>query len=482
MDEMRIDLLLESADLTPPEYMAQQITPFKKAMRRILWGCGLCSVTLRFFALDAILPAVGFVLCFLGFRALKNQNRWFRAAFFTSAVRFAVLWVCMILDSAVYRDTVLVSQVIQVLTWVNTALMFWMYLALWRGLVALQRAAGVPVGAPGAFWLVVWYAVVLALVFAGASGTVVALLMLAAYAAIIWALVRTARTVDRAGYFVKPAAVKMSDFWCGSILWGVLAAGMLCANLLFGSYPMNWQPAVTGSAMEDTRAHLLELGFPEDALKDIQDSDLQGLENAVLVIKSQWTYTAFDQNDQTAALTVQGIAVKKSDDTRDAWRIYHYFSWPDGTSFCGTECIQLWPAWRLYDGWLPSGDVSGKLYCSKDGADLMADYYQNSTETYEASGPLLGTYTSTDVFLSFSFGSGQKDCRGYVAYDILQGSEGMIVDSWFNYGHQISRLQYPAKTAHQHCQTGMWDNSVFIKHQTALQFYPTDDKGVEIIE
>ncbi len=481
MDETRFDLLLESSDLTPPEYMVQQITPFKKAMRRILWGCGLCSVTLNFFALNVILPAVGFGLCFLGFRALKNQNRWFWAAYITSAVRLGALWVCMIIDSTVYRDTAVLSYAVQLVTWGNIALLFFMYFALWRGLVALQRAAGIHAGAPAAFWLVIWYGAILVLAFANASGTVVALIMLAAYAAIIWGLVRTARAVDSAGYAVKSAAVAVSDFWAGSILWGVLMAGVLCANLLFGSYSMTWQPAVMGNTMADTRAHLVNLGFPTDALKDIQDSDLQGLENAVLVIKNEWTYTAFDSSDQTAALTVQGIAVKKSDDARDTWRIYHWFSWPKDTKFYGTECIQLWPAWRLYDGWLPNGDVSGKLYCTKDGTALMADYCQNSTETYQSQGPLFGPYTSTDVFLTFSFGSGQTNCRGYVAYDILQGSEGMIVDSWFNYGHQISRLQYPAKTARQHCQSSMWDNHVFVKHQTALQFYPSDDKGVEII-
>lgn len=480
MDETRFDVLLESADLAPSDFMAQQITPFKKAMNRILWGCGLCSVTLNFYALNVILPAIGFGLCFLGFRALKNQNIWFRAAFYTAAARTALLWVCMILESTIFWDTLPGAQVVQVLTWANIALLFVMYFALWRGLVALQREAGLPVGAPSAFWLVVWYAVILTLVFVSASGTVIALVMLAAYAAIIWGLVRTSRAVDSAGYAVKPASVKISDFWAGCILWGVLIVGVVSANLLFGSYFMDWQPAAPGDTMNATRAHLTNLGFPQEVLNDIQDADLQGLENAVLVIQNEPGDSGI-AGDQENVPKVKGIAVKMNDDARDAWRIYHWFEWDEKTKFVGTECIQLWPAWRLYDGWLPSGDVSGKLYCTKNGTALMADYCQNSTETYTSQEGFFGPYTSTDVFLTFSFGGGQTNCRGYVAYDIVQGSEGMIVDSWFNYGHQISRLQYPAKTARQHCQSSMWDNHAFVKHQTALQFYPSDDKGVEII-
>ena len=78
-DDLRFDELLreDAAALPPPA--DGEITPWRTAMDRILWGMGLTTITLNFLWLDVILPAIGAVLLVLGFRTLRRENaplRW----------------------------------------------------------------------------------------------------------------------------------------------------------------------------------------------------------------------------------------------------------------------------------------------------------------------------------------------------------------------------------------------------------------------
>ena len=52
----------------PPEGIVEEVTPWKRAWNRVLVGMALSTVTLNFWPLDTILPAVGVVLMLLGFR------------------------------------------------------------------------------------------------------------------------------------------------------------------------------------------------------------------------------------------------------------------------------------------------------------------------------------------------------------------------------------------------------------------------------
>ena len=62
-------------------------SPWERAMGRVLMGIILTSLTLNFWCLDHILPAIGTVLMVLGFRALRKENPWFRSGYLLAAVR-----------------------------------------------------------------------------------------------------------------------------------------------------------------------------------------------------------------------------------------------------------------------------------------------------------------------------------------------------------------------------------------------------------
>ena len=63
MDDLDFDRLLEEGlPEEPPDSIAQAVTPWRRAMRRILWGLALNAVTFQFFGLQYWLPLAGVVL------------------------------------------------------------------------------------------------------------------------------------------------------------------------------------------------------------------------------------------------------------------------------------------------------------------------------------------------------------------------------------------------------------------------------------
>ena len=54
-------MLARSVPDVPPEEIVAEVTPWRRAMNRILFGMALCAITLNFLCLNYILPAVGTV-------------------------------------------------------------------------------------------------------------------------------------------------------------------------------------------------------------------------------------------------------------------------------------------------------------------------------------------------------------------------------------------------------------------------------------
>ena len=68
--------------------------------------------------------------------------------------------------------------------------------------------------------------------------------------------------------------------------------------------------------------------------------------------------------------------------------------------------------------------------------------------------------------------------RGYLSYPVTALQDGYILDSWFNYTHQRTALQYPAMTAMEaRMSNGLNWYGPFYTVQDALQFYPTAESA-----
>ena len=486
-----LDDALEQAlgALPPSAEIVRAVTPWRRAMRRILIGFALCGVTLNFLALQYILPAAGLILQLLGFRALRREGGCFRAGFLLAALRLGVVFPQLAINATVWQQDFADTRPAALLTALALAAQLAQALCLYGGLRAVRRKAGLRPGAGAAAALILWYAAIALLSARGYSGLLFGLPLAAIYGLLLWSLHRADRALDDAGYAVAAAPVRLSDRALALLLAALLLLGVAAGYLFFSRLPMDWSAAPAARA--DTaavRGQLQALGFPEAALADLSDADVRACRGALRVTAvvrdhpvnegrqvttrspaGSVTDTVYDRRE----LRLSSVAVALPD---GCWRIFHHFFWIAAPGFRGTEALQLWPACRGGMGWTLDGDWTGRVLCDRGGAALAAPFRRLGSRSYESGSFFGGASAHSDVFAEFSFPRGAVRCRGYVAYTVAASAPGCIIDSWVNYVHQRSALQYPVQTAAGfRMRSGMFaSRRVFFTVQDALQFDPAD--------
>lgn len=145
MREAELDRLLECglADL-PPGDVLEGVTPWKRAMNRVLLGMALTGITLNALCLNYLLPAVGMALLLLGFRALRRENRWFGACWGVTVARTAYGYGLLVLNATILRGAFYASPAAAALAAADLALLLAECFCLRGGLRAVQQKAGCP--------------------------------------------------------------------------------------------------------------------------------------------------------------------------------------------------------------------------------------------------------------------------------------------------------------------------------------------------
>lgn len=490
-------MLARSVPDVPPEEIVADVTPWRRAMNRILFGMALCAITLNFLCLNYILPAVGTVLLLLGFRTLRRENRWLGGCFAVTAIRAVYFFATLVLNTTILQSAVFTPAVTTALTAVNAVLLLALYFCFWRGLLAVQKKAGLPAQAGGALALIVWYALVCVLAAVQYGGWVVPIAMLVGYGFILRSLYRLSGALDEAGYAITPGPVRVTDRCLVLVLAAVLGIGGALGYLFGGSYRMNWQPADTSKQTQTAaiRQQLLDLGFPEAVLNDLTPEDIAACDGALRVVVETEDYSVNDGRNvlweaynekheryyvqdtvyDVKELRLTGVAVQLPG-AQETWRVFHHFLWTTDPGFYGTEAIQIRPAYRsIPEGWSAAGDVTGRVLYDRDGQTFAAPYASLGAQTFTANTVLWGEQTNTDLFAAFSLPRHAESARGYVAYSAAGVQSGYLLNSWCNYTHQQSLLQYPAVTAMEKRMTSAFGNTgAFYTVQHALQFFPED--------
>lgn len=486
-------LLAQSVDELPPEEIVADVTPWRRAMERVLFGLALCMVTLNFWCLNYLLPAIGTVLLLLGFRALRRENPWLGGCFVCAVLRAACVFPSLILNTTILPGDACRSAAAAV----SAALMLALLLCFWQGLRAVRRKAGLPAQGGGAGSLLAWYVLMCVLAAVHYTGLLVPIAMLVGYVCILRSLFRLSGALDEAGYAIAPQPVRVTDRCIALVLAAALGIGCTLGYLFGGSYRMDWQPA-DASAQTQTaaiRQQLLDLGFPEAVLNDLTPEDIAACDGALRIVTETEDYPVNDgrnvlweaYNEKNERYYVQdtvydvkelrltGVAVQLPGE-RETWMVFHHFLWTTDPGFYGTEAIQIRPACRsIPEGWAAAGDATGRVLYDRGGQTFAAPYASLGARTFTANTVLWGEQTNTDLFAAFSPPRHGEHCRGYVAYSTTEARDGYILSSGVYYTHQQSWLQYPVVTAMEKRLTTTWgDSGAFRTVQDALQFFPED--------
>lgn len=502
MNEEEFEAMLErSVSDFPPEDVVAEVTPWKKAMRRVLTGMVLCAVTLDFWCLNYLLPAIGMVLSLLGFRTLQRENKWFRSCFFISVIRAACFFPVLVLHTTIIQNALL-STLSTVLTLLSLILLFGQFFCVWRGLRDVQKKVHLPPRAGSAVALMVWYALICVLAAIQYQGLLIAGAMIIGYLFLIRNLYKLSKELDEAGYSIRTVSLHVTDQCIVLVLVSALAIGCACGYSFGGRYPMNWA-AVDSSEQtenEEIRNHLIELGFPEYVLNDLTAEDIASCAGASEIVvditdksllegstttemyRSDGECNVEPTSDSSAKdLRLTGVGVQIPGE-QERWIIFHHFLWTANPGCYGTESIQLWPVYQnSSDGWGAAGEVTGQVLYDRDGKTYASAYHSLGNQTFTFNSILWGEQTRNDVFATFSMPAQGEHYRGYIAYPVVEIQDGYSISSWVNYTHQKSRIPYPAVTAMEHQMTGNWnENGAFITIQDDFQFYTTEN-DIEII-
>ena len=446
---------------------------WKQTYEKILIGMGLFGITLNFLFLNQILPFLGALLLFTGFRKLRLENRWLKAGYAGAALKVVITIVNIVIGSVLEREKIYVSYVWKVIVFCGGILPVFLMVCLFLGMREELEKRKAEIKNEVLLHIIIWYVVVTVLAVREYEGWILGLAIVAAYIGILVELKNIAEKLEQAEYVLEEHPVRISDgrYAAGAAI--LTAAGLFVSYTCFGAYHMEWTTAneTQDPACEETKAHLLSLGFPEDILHDLKKEDILACKNARQVLLNQSDDLLRDGDER---LQLDGVAVELEQEGQ--WKVIHHFLWNGNSGFRGTEALQLYPACRERNGgWLEEGGLTGQVLYDKKEISYAADYASLENETYDMgqSWPFYESRETSSIFAEFSMPWRGERCRGYVSYGIREKEKDWWIDSWLNYTHQKSILQYPVMTAAQNRKNGSWtDDPVFITMQDALQVLP----------
>lgn len=331
-------LLYQEADHLSPQKLSTPLpTPWKRALKLLCWGLALTSITLNFLYLDYLLPTLGGVLVWLGFRSLRRQNAPFQAGYLLS-------WLMCLLR--LVNLTLLATPVSQngsllLGLYLFGSLVTWLlYLCLWLGLRGIFRRAQLPPKTRSAGWLVVCYTLLTALALLQLNVLLVTLPFLAVWVLLILALFRVHRSLDQAGYTVRPAPVRVSNRWA-TIAWlGVTALSVGVAMVLSLRVPMEGVETLESSTQQvQLRTQLQQLGFPAHLLQMLPDAQVEQLEGATNIEVDSGGNYAPDADVAGLSMDVVEVMFSHAGEVR----MYAFFQWATPPEHRMLEGIRLLP-------------------------------------------------------------------------------------------------------------------------------------------
>ena len=428
-----LDRLIEdSLDSLPPDDVVDRVSAGKTAFDLIIAGLALSTITLDILALGYILPMIGVVLLLLGFRRLRGENGWFKACFVISAVRCVSVAAQCIIAATVYHSTFTSSGAADITASVSVALVFVLIICLRKGILATQRRALLEPHAGGATALIIWYAVVCALALVKFEGLILVAGLVIGFIFILRSLAKLARELDEASYAVHPSPVRLSDKSLCITIFSLIVVGVACGFLFLQRLPMQWQPEQETRTTE-LRRELLEAGYPERALSDLSDEDVELCRGFTAVYTTRY-------------------------------RVFTHFEW-HGAHSCGTELLRVIPYYMRYGArldWSPEGEVTGRVLYDDGDTTMVSPYYKlDGSGTGSISSSFFGT-SALGILGSFSMPADSENQRGYIAYGTRSGAtetDELYIASDANYVHQYSVLQFPVQTAEEFVGSGSFGES-----------------------
>lgn len=463
MKETEFDRAMTEAleGLEPQRLPAEQVNPWGRIMKLLLWGLLLNTLRLEVALLQSLLPFLGTVLTLLGYRALRRENPWGRTGWWVSILLVTLQGLLIALQATRWWPGYQSSSIAPVVTGLGVGLDLLLTCCLWGCLRGVRRRAGQPPGCGSAGALLFWKLVMVALALWQVQGWIPVLAMLGVLAAILVQLRKVFHLLDRAGYGLAPAPVRLSDGVLGGLCIGGVALCVCLSLALFSRWPMEYapveQPTLSQTAQEGREA-LAELGLPEQILDDLSQEVLEALAGAEQIFGTDKAICIYQGNWASEHLSLEDWeeAMSHSDGDRlsldlviqlpgERYGVLHYLYWLRDPVYRGNEGIEIWPAWQ-YLGYSRPEDapILGELRFERGGRTWGADFAPLTLEPH----PAIGFYSwvehgeDLDIIGRYTLPLRGSRIRAYVLYQVAGDGNQYLTQSYVNYIHQRTPV-YP---------------------------------------
>ena len=451
----------ELAGIVPGEGIVGEVDPWRVPLGRIAAGLALTGITLNFLYLQYLLPALGIVLQYLGFRALRRSGAAFRLAWALSAVRLVWFAAFTALEATPWAPE---GVLVYALGLTAMGIQVVQLLALRAGLREVCRRAETPQQGDPLRSAVIWQLVVIVLAFSPLSQSWLAFFpMLLAFVLIIRSLVRLSGSLGGAGYCFVDAPVCVSS---RVMKWGYLLACLLLvlgASVCVNHPRLDAQPQPAQGEAE-TRQALAALGLPEEVLADLSDEHVRALEGALYVYAQQdvmsfysSTTTEVQKANTEADRLGSYIIYIELPDSRMA--VLNYFDWRQGGAYWG-DAVRL--------GWQDTyehltGQIGGALLYEKDGQAYAAPIPRLNNGVVTTTDWFFGTRSDSQISGTVSYPFGAQNQRGYVLYILQLRDPGIIRgNTWITYRHRLHPFSLPYQTPAE--LTSGWTDNTLQQH------------------
>ena len=458
---------------------------WRQAMYYVLFGLMFSSASFNMLGLNYILPIIGLLLLWIGFRRLQHETVWFRVCWGMTSLRIVFEVISLCINATIWNGVLMQTGFRQVIMVLNLILSFGTVLCFWLGMRNIRHKLSESVHNSAAGWFVLWYIILIILALLQ-LGSVLGLVMMILYFIVFYRLFKLSAQIDDLGYQAQNVVNIRKERCFAGLVSVVLMLGISVGYLCFNQYPMEWSlisdEAKQAQLNNEVYQHLKALGVDEYVLQDLSTEDLAACKDAIRVYVEKdfeignWQN---DYTDNTLNLDVTHVAIEIPSDTKySQWRIIHHFQWSELLDCYGTEGLKLWPTYIDHNNvsdWRQTGDMTGQVLYDADGERYRASYYMLERNQYQSANFFTGMQVEDAVFAGFSFPKNGESCRGYLTYGTELYAERFFLDSWLVYAHQRSVVQYPVQTGVEALMS-LKDNNAFLQRHKIFQVRTSDLK------
>lgn len=442
--------------LPPPDEEAERVNPWRQPIERVATGLALTTIKVQLLWLDYLLPTIGFLLIFLGFRTMRKENKWFFTGYLISVYQL-LSWVWNLFTLVTQGAAPAEPDLPLWLVLGTVALQAGKFLLLRLALNETAEKAGVERPEDPLLLLAGLTVLMAALALSPlAHSWLAAIPTLGFYIYACRALYNLPEKLESAGYALSAAPVRVSDETCR---WAylllclaiVLVGGLLKHHIVLDAQP--YVPARSASVRQD----LTDLGFPEEQLADLPDSEVEGLAGARYVDVNQELlmfdpgekeenegyYRQIVEAPRAHNLDVISAAVELG---QGKWRLYLFFEWESVPPY-GPDHGPFWTdgfSWTL-DEDAENVTYRGALLYEKDGQTWSAPIPEMNREERTSTDFFGHTSNYSPITGKVNYPLGAACRRGWIAADYTLPENQWLSAMIFNY----QRVDWPIQLPYQ---------------------------------